>query len=1668
VTASPAKPDSVPVLPPNDGTGSAARPASPSDIVLAESPNRIRDHFGRRARYNPTKSLTALTRQLTQEYEDRFLVELVQNAYDAHAHGSRGGRVHVRLDERAAAGPVLYVANTGRPFDEHNFDGLTNVAQSSKPPGEGIGNKGVGFRSVLQVCDTPEIYSVDLAGEGPGFDGFCFGFATDAQIRLMAGDDDRYVAVKKDFSRYLLPVQATPDDPYLQELRKEGMVTAIRLPLGTAEGAALARAQVLRLLEADPPIALFLDRLASIAVEHLPAEGPAVQEVVGRVVEDVPTPAGAPELRWITTSGRRYLTATRSLPAADVRDVVLRAIAANGQLEPSWAQWDSDVEVSIAVEPGSDGPDDGPVMYTYLPMRVRSPLHAHLHAPFHTRMARLDLNESSLFNSHLLDIAAALAADTLALLAAGGAPSLDEASRRAAAADLISWHSDHFPRLEAALARGGGRAAAAAVLPCHGPAGPGWASPREVRAWSAAGLSTLTEDAVGRHALLLDPDLGPRRTARLKHVCRRSLGQDLDASDAELARWVELVAAGLESAPANKWNRFLADVARAFDGRDAKALQGRRILLDDKRRIQRAGPWETGGGSPADPPVFLPPGRAGPHAAAADDDELTRVPRSFKGALAFLHEDIKVRTRTGSGAPARTAVGDLFRNGDLVEPFELSAVLSHLGRLLATTKSTRTYAQALSWVYAQETASRSKISDLSRLGLRVPTDGGRWIPAAEAVFSPGWKTPRAKTLADLVKHAADRSPTVRAVGEAAIRPAADWPFRIRDVDAFRDFLNRCGVKDGLFPVGLRPRTPGKMDGEWFEPAVIAARYGLDDPVWAAHAEESRAGVWLAGPRTPYTGEPQLWTVPGQDGLERLGDAAKDALAAAVLEAVGDWPAAAYAYTFRRRSPHHANKQDLQTWPSPVRTFLERQPWIPMSDPLSRDSRYFVTADNAWTFDEAASETAPRFAPLLPVEHRRRLSASPPAVARLAMSGLRTWNTAASAPDRLAELARLTADGTAPAAEAQSIRRAAVRAWADLVRLPSAPRPAPFPAGTALVVARGAALGTAEPSSEDPPSVFVLDGAPGLAAQVLEASGLAVLAADPADGPLISARLDVVPGFRIRRASAVDAEVRLDGRSLGPSPSAGAPLLEVFGLWLVATVLTVVDVRSSRFQRITDKVLHETEARLRRIRIATGTRIELSVDGTELAASGALAQCVHIDDPSRPLLVLRDRDLVVPSWRALETVADDLAALIGQGLAASELRAAALALQRNASEWREPTDDELAAALRCAPETVADIRRNLRTTTDHLRWLLAPFVAAAAGLDAAALLEAEPLDGLDAVCELVARLVGDQRAAALISAAEREETPDAIRRATSTPLGELNDALAALGRPPLHFGEEHETALRNHVRENRQDILGRLRLRFVSAWQARSALGAYATARDFRDLAPDPSWLHEHESPTEQMLRVHVDGWIRSKGDAPQDVPGGLPPVDGVRETNRAVVDASLPKLSRLVAAWSLKHGQAVPEPWAGPHAVREALGASGCLDFLALDRLGLLGWLVPLGLWPGGMPASGDADALGLTDSDLDRAKAVDAGRDDTRRRRRTELPFGGRTFDTATDELKALVEAVAESANEAFLSSRAAPVRLSDLARPGGGGGGGGGRGGPQQYRGSKPSRSRPRRSGS
>lgn len=124
------------------------------------------------------KSMRELTRTAATLYEGRILRELIQNAYDGSGQ-HEGAEVLLRLDVSGDGPGVVEVANTGSGFLVENVDAIVNPALSSKRPGNSIGHKGSGFRSVELVSDDPQIYSV--AGTGrPGrtrFDGYCFRFA---------------------------------------------------------------------------------------------------------------------------------------------------------------------------------------------------------------------------------------------------------------------------------------------------------------------------------------------------------------------------------------------------------------------------------------------------------------------------------------------------------------------------------------------------------------------------------------------------------------------------------------------------------------------------------------------------------------------------------------------------------------------------------------------------------------------------------------------------------------------------------------------------------------------------------------------------------------------------------------------------------------------------------------------------------------------------------------------------------------------------------------------------------------------------------------------------------------------------------------------------------------------------------------------------------------------------------------------------------------------------------------------------------------------------------------------------------------------------------------------------------------------------------------------------
>ena len=181
--------------------------------------------------WQPGQQLRGLSFSTARDYKGRFLLELLQNGHDAHPSGRIDGQVHVLLDEEEGEYGTLYVANAGGPFTWGRVEAVCKLARTEKVVGEGIGNKGVGFRSVLQICDAPEIYSARSAADASAaLDGYCFRFATPDDLNLLLGDAELVRRAAKEFPPLQIPFPVAETPPTCAELAAAGHVTVTRIP----------------------------------------------------------------------------------------------------------------------------------------------------------------------------------------------------------------------------------------------------------------------------------------------------------------------------------------------------------------------------------------------------------------------------------------------------------------------------------------------------------------------------------------------------------------------------------------------------------------------------------------------------------------------------------------------------------------------------------------------------------------------------------------------------------------------------------------------------------------------------------------------------------------------------------------------------------------------------------------------------------------------------------------------------------------------------------------------------------------------------------------------------------------------------------------------------------------------------------------------------------------------------------------------------------------------------------------------------------------------------------------------------------------------------------------------------------------------------------------------
>jgi hypothetical protein len=281
---------------------------------------------------------------IAADYDGRTVVELLQNGHDAHPVDRRDGRIEFLLAEDECEFGVLYVANGGQPVTPDDFDSMCRIAMSSKRPDQGIGNKGVGFKSVLQLSASPEIYSRATA-DSLVFDGFCFRFARPGDFDTLAARIDPNQpglgeALHANVSSLKVTVPTDEIPARVAEFERDGFATVIRLALRSQTALRQARRQLAEITSSDVPFNLFLERVHRIAVRTRSAAGVEETTPLTRSSRQI-----APTVEEVTVDGGTYLVLHRTVAEAQMIRVIRQSRLDDG-LNAGWERWKGNATVS--------------------------------------------------------------------------------------------------------------------------------------------------------------------------------------------------------------------------------------------------------------------------------------------------------------------------------------------------------------------------------------------------------------------------------------------------------------------------------------------------------------------------------------------------------------------------------------------------------------------------------------------------------------------------------------------------------------------------------------------------------------------------------------------------------------------------------------------------------------------------------------------------------------------------------------------------------------------------------------------------------------------------------------------------------------------------------------------------------------------------------------------------------------------------------------------------------------------------------------------------------------------------------------------------------------------------------------------------------------------------
>ena len=1547
---------------------------------------------------------------LAADYEGRTLVELLQNGHDAHDPGRTDGMLEFWLREDEGEHGVLYVANAGEPLKDEDFTALCRIAMSPKRPDQGIGNKGVGFKSVLQLARAPEIYSAADA-RGGQFDGYCFRFARPEDYAVLAervapGQAGLEDELRTNVASLKIPVplETVPDE--VASFAARGFITVIRLVLRSSAAQERAASQFAELGSSHVPFHLFLERISTITLRTSGNDAPDTIRTLSRSARRRPGPGVVPVDEVSLEDGTSYLVLRRTVPESAMKEAIGRS-RHEGGLGSGWDDWQGEGTVSVALPTENVLPAGR--LYAFLPMgrSAAAPLAALVNAPFVAHLDRRSIEWTVPLNEMLIGEVAALCAQA-AVLAARGELALPDR----VLLDVACWEEADLHLLAAATAELGEDLAVLPVLPPvlgdeeRVTAAKGWL-------WQSTG-TVFHAEAAARAGVpgLIDPGLGSDRDRRLSGLAR-FLKIRLVVGDVEIAGFAEMCAAALAAAAEQDWEawaQFYDDLSVVMT--DGGKLRGRRIIIDSRARLVAAADGTDGSAT-----VFIA-------TAQGDDDDVTVTPPDAVGrrvvftapAIPWVGADRRIR-------PGR---GWLERHR-LVQEYRTEPVLMLIGEVMRDPATTGGELDAcLRFAFELWRGARRPVSKdtLRQARLVLPTSSG-WLPASSTYFRPGWGGAHADTdqaLDRLLARTGGASAELSAIGSAILLPAVDVLEAGDDDGQRRRFAEQLGAHHGLYPLWERAR-PYHLTGYQITNPSVVPHLPIDVSRRTQRAWLKLAARW---PRqqpeftgvtyTPTTGIAKL---PGQEDFDSLEPEARRLYAELILRGLGTWPDTALQYTYARSTDARR-----PTWPTLLAAFLSTAAWIPQTAPRDRSRISYEPCSTAWWLREAET---PGYLPAQPPSFRAL--ATPLVLARLEKIGVRFWDDPRSSGDRLRHLTNLIGEGAERwGSLIFAIRKAYETAWQDLIDTSGSPPE------QVIVVRQGQPLVADLPSAD---TIYVPDPDGATRERLLAQAPVLMLAIrDARLAARARQQLDTDGRSGLRSTADTQVEVTVDdGQPAAQVP--GQPLHRYGGSWLPLLILAVLEYQYRGFPAIHSAQLTETARLLNQLDVVTATTMTTTIDGHQIRPED-LPQSLLAGTPDTPRVVVtsaRDTD----RWAVLEAASPALMDLAGVPDLTASLQIALVKLQRACGN-ADPTPADLAAALSIPAHEISALAADRGLWRTKLTSLVAVLACIDVDLAEQFRAEADGLDNPDAVHDWLAAHLTSHTPETLMMLADQDDLRGALHE-LGIPLETANLGLRALGLPPLHNPDGHARQLSAYLQQNRPARQNTIRDRFALTYHPGEPLTEYLTLLEAVPK-PDPAWLDRYWDLPPDVLASYVDSWLEQAcpiGDDTQPVKT-LAAIDELREAGARTITSVLPNARTLAEAWLHRNSAGEGARPGGRAAVTGAMIAEGLLDFGRLTAADVIRWLHRNGQWPDGMPMTTNRADLRLTEQDLEGARSRLEQRQEQQRRKATYVQYGNHTYSEESSDLQALVDAARENVPAAVLATPAEPIKLPELAADTGG----------------------------